>query len=207
MKLYTCDPAPNAQRLALFLNYKGIELDTTQVDLGNGEQLQDAYRAINPYCTVPALVLDDGNLFTEVVGIVTYLDQIFPERPLMGTDPVQKAQVMQWDHRIFMLMTSPTGDVLRNSKDNWKDRALPGPINVAQLPELVQRGRDRLAAFYPIIEAHLANSAYVAGDSITFADIDLYTACGFTRWVKQGIPEECTHLQAWFDKVGPELGV
>lgn len=205
MKLYTCDPAPNAQRLALFLNYKGIELDTTQVDLANGEQLGDAYRAINPYCTVPALILDDGTLFTEVVGIATYLDQIFPDKPLMGTDPVQRAQVIQWDHRIFMMMTSPTADILRNSKENWKDRALPGPINIPQLPELVQRGRDRLAAFYPIIEAHLGESAYVAGDSVTFADIDLFTACGFCRWVKQGIPEGCTALQAWYAKVEAEL--
>ena len=76
---------------------------------------------------------------------------------------------------------------------------------MAQLPDLVERGRSRLAAFYPIAEARMAESAYVAGDSITFADIDLYTACSFARWVKQGIPEECTHLQAWFDKVTPQL--
>jgi len=205
MKLYTYDSAPNGQRLKLFMDYKGIELDTTQIDLGTGEQLGDAYRAINPYCTIPALVLDDGTLFTEVIGIVTYLEELHPQRPLLGTGTLEKAQVISWDHRIFLMMTSAIADILRNGKESWKNRAIPGPIDVLQLPELVERGRQRLAAFYPIADAHLAESAYVAGDKLTFADIDLYTGCAFARWVKQGIPEECTHLQAWFDKAGAEL--
>jgi glutathione S-transferase len=207
MKLYTYDAAPNAGRLNLFLAYKGIQLpEIIQVDLGTQEQLGEAYKAINPWCTVPALLLDDGTLFTEVVGIATYLDGIYPDKPLMGTDPVEKAEVISWDHRIFMLMTQPTADVLRNANDNWKNRALPGPIDIPQLEPLVQRGRDRLAAFYPIIDEHLAQRAYVAGDRLTFADIDLYTTCGFARWIKQGIPEECSNLQAWFDRAGAELG-
>ena len=39
MKLYTYDPAPNPRRLALFMKYKGIELDTAQIDIGTAEQL------------------------------------------------------------------------------------------------------------------------------------------------------------------------
>ena len=60
MKLYTYDPAPNPRRLALFMAWKGIDVETQQVDLMTGEQLGDDYRAINPECTVPTLVLDDG---------------------------------------------------------------------------------------------------------------------------------------------------
>jgi glutathione S-transferase len=207
MKLYTYDAAPNGQRLNQFLKYKGIEIDTTQVDLGSGEQMGDTYKAINPYCTIPALVLDDGTLLTEVIGILTYLEESHPEPPLLGTGAKEKAQVISWVHRITMMMTSAIADVLRNGKESWKDRALPGPINVPQLPELVERGRLRLAAFYPIVDAHLAQSGYLAGEHLTFADIDLYIACGFARWVKQGIPQECEHLQAWFDKVAAELNV
>ena len=60
MKLYTFDPAPNPARLHMFMQYKGITLDTVQIDLGAEEQLGKAYRAIVPEATVPALVLDDG---------------------------------------------------------------------------------------------------------------------------------------------------
>jgi glutathione S-transferase len=205
MKLYTYDAAPNGQRLSRFLNYKGIEIDTTQVDLGTGEQLGEAYKAINPYCTIPALVLDDGTLLTEVIGIITYLEELHPQKPLLGSGAREKALVISWVHRITMMMTSAIADVLRNGKESWKNRALPGPIDVPQLPELVERGRLRLAAFYPIVDAHLAQSDYVAGERLSFADIDLHNACGFARWVKQGIPPECEHLQAWFDKVNAEL--
>ena len=205
MNLYNYDPAPNGQRLKLFMHYKGIEIDTTQIDLSAGEQLSADYQAINPYCTIPALVLDDGTLFTEVVGIATYLEAIYPERPLMGTSAVEKAQVISWDHRIFMMMLMAIAEVFRNGHEMWKDRALPGPIKVPQLPGLVERGRSRLAAFYPILEAHLRQSDYVAGERISFADIDLFAACGFARWIKQGIPAECVHLQAWLERVGAEL--
>ena len=106
MKLYTYDGAPNGQRLNLFLQYKGITIDTTQVDLGSAEQLGDDYKAINPYCTIPALVLDDGTLLTEVIGIVTYLETLHPDRPLLGSGALEKAQVISWVHRIIMMMTS-----------------------------------------------------------------------------------------------------
>ena len=55
MKLFTYDPAPNPRRLALFMQYKGIVLETQQVDLGAAEQLQEQYRKEIPDCTVPAL--------------------------------------------------------------------------------------------------------------------------------------------------------
>ena len=48
MKLYTFDPAPNPQRLKMFIDYKGIELDATQVNFQEGEQRTDAYKAVVP---------------------------------------------------------------------------------------------------------------------------------------------------------------
>ena len=48
MKLYTFDPAPNPARLGMFMQYKGITLDTVQIDLGAEEQLSEAYLAIVP---------------------------------------------------------------------------------------------------------------------------------------------------------------
>lgn len=64
MHLYTFDPAPNPARLTMFMDYKGIAIDTTQIDLGKEEQLGPAYRAIVPEATVPALVLDDGTVLS-----------------------------------------------------------------------------------------------------------------------------------------------
>ena len=91
MKVYTFDAAPNAQRLGLFIKYKGIELETQQIDMMSAEQLGDEYRAVNPACTVPALVLDDGTVLSEVVGACHYLESLHPEKPLMGTTALEKA--------------------------------------------------------------------------------------------------------------------
>ena len=127
MKLYTYDPAPNPRRLALFLKHKGLDIESQQVDLMTGEQLGEAYRAINPHCTVPALVLDDGTVLTEVIGIVTYLEALHPEKPLLGTTPLEKALVSSWDHHLFVGLMSAVASILRNASKGFQNRALPGP--------------------------------------------------------------------------------
>ena len=124
MKLYTYDPAPNPRRLALFMKYKGIEVETEQVDMMAAAQLEDSYRAINPDCTVPALVLDDGTVLSEVVGICTYLEGLHPEKPLMGSTPLEQAQVISWDHRIFLSLMMAIASMLRNRGDAFRNRAL-----------------------------------------------------------------------------------
>ena len=69
MKLYTFPAAPNARRLHLFMDYKGIQLDTEEVDMGSLQQHEEPYASMNPLRTVPSLQLDDGTLITEVVAM------------------------------------------------------------------------------------------------------------------------------------------
>jgi glutathione S-transferase len=207
MKLYTYDPAPNPRRLALFMQYKGIELDTQQVDLGTGEQLQDTYRQINPDCSVPALVLDDHTVLTEVIGICCYLEGLHPEKPLLGTDPLERALVLSWDHRIFANMSAAIAGMLRNRSRAFANRALPGPLDLPQIPELVERGKLQLAHVLPGLDAELASRPWIAGDNFTFADIDLLVAVDFLGWVKQSVPETCTHLLDWYARAKAELNL
>ncbi|WP_313950962.1 glutathione S-transferase family protein [Accumulibacter sp.] len=205
MKLYTYDRAPNPRRLAMFMQYKGIAIETQQVDLMKAEQLGEQFRAINPAQTVPALLLDDGTLLSEVIGICTYLEELHPDRPLLGTTALEKAQVISWDHRLFTGMVIPLADMLRNSAEAFRNRALPGPYDFAQLPELVERGRLQLHCILPELDAQLAGQAWLAGDGFTFADIDLLVAVDFMAWVKESVPAECTHLKAWYERAKAEL--
>jgi len=207
MKLYTYDPAPNPRRLTLFMKYKGLELDTLQVDLGKAEQLGEAYRQINPECSVPALLLDDGTLLTEVIGICTYLEALHPARPLLGSTAKEKAQVISWDHHLFVTMTSAIAGMLRNRSPAFENRALPGPLDVPQIPELVERGKLQLAHTLPRLNSELSDRPWLAGDNFTFADIDLLVSIEFMAWVKQTIPEDCNHLRAWYDSAKAELGL
>lgn len=200
MKLYTYDPAPNPRRLTLFLKLKGIAVDTQQVDLVSAEQLGDAYRQINPALSVPALVLDDGTALTEVIGIYTYLDTLHPQPPLMGSTAAERAQVISWCHRLFNGLMMAIASALRNRGKSFVNRALPGPLDTPQIPELVERGLLQIGYILPQLDAHLANSTWVAGENFSVADIDLLVCIDFLSWIRQSVPDECTHLKDWYQR-------
>lgn len=197
MKLYTFDAAPNARRVTLFMQYKNIEIETHQIDMMGLEQLGDDYKKINPECTVPALVLDDGTVLTEVVGICAYLEALYPDKPLMGSSALEKALVISWDHKLFMGIMAATGGILRNTSKGFVNRGLPGPIDVPQIPELAERGRLQIPQILAKLNEHLANNQWVAGDNFSLADIDLLASIDFMKWVKQAVPDECVHIKSW----------
>ena len=93
MTLYDCATAPNPRRARILLAEKSVLHATVQVDLAKGEQLGEAYRAINPKCTVPALRLEDGTLLTDNAGIAAYLEARFPNPPMLGSTPLAQAQI------------------------------------------------------------------------------------------------------------------
>jgi len=72
--LYDCATAPSPRRARILLAEKGVAHETVQVDLRNNEQLGDAFRKINPHCTVPVLRTDDGLLLTDNAAIAAYLE-------------------------------------------------------------------------------------------------------------------------------------
>ena len=121
MKLYEFAPAPNPRRVRIFAAEKGIDLDTVQVDIRSGEQFGDAFRALNPYCTVPVLVLDDETCISESGAICRYLEALQPDPPLMGTDPKDQAVVEMWHRRVEYHGLTAIADALRNT-------AVPSPM-------------------------------------------------------------------------------
>ena len=86
MKFYDCQTAPSPRRVRMFIAEKEIEIPTVQIDLRNEEQLTEAFRKINPRCTVPVLELDDDTCLNDTLAICHYLESQFPEPNLMGRD-------------------------------------------------------------------------------------------------------------------------
>lgn len=200
MKLYTWPKAPNPQRVELFVAYKGIAVERVEIDLMAKQQLDESYRRINPSCTVPALVLDDGTVLSEVIAICAYLEEVFPDRPLMGADPRERALVLNWDHRVFVEGFIPLAEVLRNSHEAFAGRALPGPVDLDQIPALVDRGRKRAEVFFAMLDGELATRPWLAGDKPTFADIDAVTMMQFARRVGCEPPAERRELHGWHSR-------
>ena len=206
MKLYTFDMAPNARRLQLCLNYKGIEIETQQVDLGKLEQHSEEYAAFNPLRTIPALELDDGTLLTEVIAQVSYLESQYPDKPLMGSTDVEKALVLNWDHLLMISGFMAVASMFRNTVRGFADRASTGELKLTQIPELAARGKLQLDDFWPRIDKRLGESPWLASDNFTYADIDLYCLVEFCGWVKEGIPDDCDNVKAWHIKAHELLG-
>ncbi|MFP6817404.1 MAG: glutathione S-transferase N-terminal domain-containing protein, partial [Pseudomonadales bacterium] len=74
MKLHEA-PSPNARRVQVFLKEKGIQAPSSvAVDIRGGENLTEAYRALNPFGRVPVLELDDGTCLAESVAICRYFE-------------------------------------------------------------------------------------------------------------------------------------
>lgn len=197
MKLYTFPSAPSPQRVHFFLQEKGLEIPCESVDLRSGEQLGDAYKSINPRCTVPALVLDDGTMISEVIAICRYLESAYPKNPLMGVSAQEQALICEWDHRVEQECLLAIAEVLRNRSDAFKGRALPGALDVEQIPALVDRGFKRIDAFYKVLDHQLSMHPFVAGCSFSIADISAFVAVNFARWIKVDVSADLSHLHRW----------
>jgi maleylpyruvate isomerase len=166
MKLYTYFRSSAAYRVRIALNLKGIAYDAAPVHLlrNGGEQLSDAYRAINPAMLLPALE-DDGNVIGQSLAIIEYLEETQPQTPLLPSDPAGRARV-----RALALTvaadTHPLGN-LRVLKYLTGELAVPDEVKLAWQQHWLRTGMSSL-------EALLANDPrtgrYCHGDTPTLAD-------------------------------------
>ncbi|MGQ0530301.1 MAG: glutathione S-transferase family protein [Panacagrimonas sp.] len=193
--------APSPRRVRIFLAEKGVTLETVQVDLMNGENLKPDFLRISPRGTVPVLLLDDGTCIDETVPICRYIEELYPDPPLMGTDARSRALIatrvrhIEWDGFL------PGAEAFRNASPAFADRGIPGVTGVPAIPELAKRGRAGLSRFFGRLEAMLTDSDFIAGDQFSIADITGLCVVDFARWVKLGVPESHTHTRRWYEQV------
>jgi glutathione S-transferase len=202
MKLYQSNGSPNSRRVRILIAEKGLEIELVSVDLGAKEQLSDAYRAINPRLVVPTLVLDDGTAIGEVPVIQRYLDDIYPEVPLFGATPEDRARIGMWDRRTEMEGFASVMEAIRNTVAGLKGRAIAGPHDYEQIPDLIDRSRQRVANFYADLDARLKAVAFVAGDHFSVADITALVTVDFaTNAISMPLPANATSIKDWYQKV------
>jgi glutathione S-transferase len=202
MKLYDSASSPNPRRVRIFLAEKGLEVERVRVNLAAGEQFSAAYRSINPRCTVPTLVLDDGSAISEVPAICRYIEEVQPEPPLLGMTAKDKAIVIMWERRMELDGFFAVVEALRNSVSFFKNRAVVGPHHYEQIPALAERGRARTLYFYDDLDRRLAESPFVAGERFSIADITAVATVDFaTKRIDLPVPAERKALRRWYDVV------
>jgi glutathione S-transferase len=195
--LYDCATAPSPRRARIFLAEKGVSYDTVQIDLRGAEQMGEAYRQINPQCTVPALRTDEGTLLTDNAAIAAYLEARFPEPPLLGRTPQDKAEIASWQWRVEFEGLMAVADALRNSNPAMINRALPGPVDYPQIAELAQRGLARVQQFFATLNKQLADRDFIAADQFSVADITAVVTVDFARVIRLKPGDDLPHVLRW----------
>lgn len=151
-------------RLRIALAFKGLAHKTVSHHLLRGEQNAPAYRRINPQGLVPSLVLDSGDVLTQSLAIIEYLEEVVPEPPLLPVDSLERARV-----RAAALVIACDVHPLQNRKVLERVRRLGGDEAVQEWGrQAIEPGIEALAE---LVAGY--DGPYCFGDRVTLADICL----------------------------------
>jgi maleylacetoacetate isomerase len=205
VKLYTFFRSSAAYRVRIALNLKGLPYEMVPVHLrkDGGQQRKPEFRSINPLMRVPALELSSGDVLTQSLAIIEYLDEIKPEPPLLPADALERAhvraiaQVVACDiHPLNNLL------VLQYLKREMKH----------EQAEIDTWYHHWVIEGFNAIEAMIAPAPYACGAQETLADVCLIPQVANARRLEVpleaypkivAVEQACLKL-APFDKARPE---
>lgn len=205
MKLYTYFRSSAAYRARIALNLKGLSCEQIPVHLSRdgGQQRKPDFIAINPMMRVPVLQLASGDLLTQSLAIIEYLDDIHPEPPLLPANPLERAHVREIALTIACDI-HPLNNlvVLQYMKNTLKH----------EQAEIDAWYHHWVIAGFKAIEAMITPAPYACGARVSLADVCLVPQVFNARRLKVpldafpkivGVEQACLKLPA-FDSARPE---
>jgi maleylacetoacetate isomerase len=205
VKLYSYFRSSAAYRVRIALNLKGLPYELVSIHLtkDGGQQRKPEYRAVNPQMRVPALALSSGEVLTQSLAIIEYLDDIHPEPPLLPAEALDRAKVRA-------IAQAVACDI----------HPLNNLIALQYLKRTLKHEQPDIDAWYhhwvidgfTAIETMLAPGPYACGSQVTLADICLVPQVANARRFKVpldrfprivAVDAACLKLPA-FDKARPE---
>lgn len=195
MKLYT-SIGPNPRFVRLFMIEKGIDLEQVQIDVVGGENRLPPFLAINPTGTTPVLVLDTGVAIAETVAICEYLEEFYPQPPLIGSTADERAMTRMLTRRVEHAVTQPMTAGFRAAEgyDLFKDRVRCLPQVSAELKLSAREGLS-------FIDGQLGTQLFLAGERMTMADLLLFSFIEFGELVGQKLDPVNTNLVGWLKRM------
>lgn len=132
----------------------------------------------------------------------TLHDDVHPAILLFGTTAKDQALVAMCDCRIEQEGFASVMEAIRNRIPGLKDRAIAGPHAYAQIPALIERSTQCLTNLFADLDARLANSTYVVGETYSVADITLLVTVDFAnKAIDLPVPDVCVALRRWYAAV------
>ncbi|MEO8465694.1 MAG: glutathione S-transferase N-terminal domain-containing protein [Gammaproteobacteria bacterium] len=193
IELYHHGSSACAAKVRFALAEKRLEWVGHYVDILRGEQFRPEFLAINPKGVVPVLI-DDGNVITESTVICEYVEEAFPDPPLLPGAPLERARVRAWTKAVdeelhpacsaITYVVSHRHTILRNGAGSFEDFVKSGGGEGAAARALkwqwIQHGlaapgaADKIrlyAGYLERMERALQKSDWLVGEGFTMADV------------------------------------
>ena len=205
MKLYSYFRSSAAYRVRIALNLKGLPYEMVPVHLtkDGGQQRAPAFRSVNPQMRVPALKLSSGEVLTQSLAIIEYLDEINPEKPLLPADALARAKVRS----VAQLIACDIHPLNNLVALQYLKRTLKH-----DQPEIDAWYHHWVIEGFTALEAMITPGPYACGAHVTLADVCLVPQVYNARRLNVpldnfpkivGVETACLKLPA-FDKARPE---
>jgi glutathione S-transferase len=195
MKIIEHQRAPNPRRVRVFLAEKGVEVDFEQISLADMEHKTAEFEALNPFLSVPVLVLDNGTAISESMAICRYFEEIQPEPCLFGETAIEKATIEMWARRMEFELFYRVAQCFRHLHPAMAELEKP------QVAEWGEANRPRIRKVLEIMDYLLADRPFIAGDVYSVADITAMVAIDFMKPARIERPAELENLARWYETV------
>ena len=154
IRLYDSATSPNCHRVKVVLEEKRIPYEIIPVDLKAGEQKKPGFLRLNPYGKVP-VIIDGQTVLYESCIINEYLEEKYPDRPLMPTDFAKRARIrilIDYGLNHFAPPYQKLREELRGKPEKEKDR------------QVIDDAVRRLVNLFQLFEREIGDNSYLAGD-------------------------------------------
>lgn len=186
-------PGSCSTGLHVLLEMLELPFEAYVLNLPAGDHRQPAYLALNPKGTIPALVLDDGQVLSEFQAIAFWLARRYPKAGLLPDDPLLAARALEW-------MDYVVGTVHGQGYTRifTTEAYLPPGLSAEVLPawrEAVQaRGREIVTQAFALIEARLPEAGFALGERFSVADAALLYVLFWADKTALPLPPRCAAL-------------
>jgi glutathione S-transferase len=229
LKLYHNDMSSCAQKVRFVLSEKGLEWSGEELDLRRGDQMRPEFLQINPKGLVPALV-HDGEVLVESNVIIEYLNEAFPEPPLLPPTPLERARARWWMKKLddgihLELVCVSFAIAFRHQliEACGTDAALEAHFDAIPDPYVGQVQRDvvpdgiesprfkqsiiEFDALLKDLDRALATHAWIVGDTLSLVDIAYAPyATRLEHLHLQGLWDDKPNVARWYDALKATQG-